>query len=236
MKNLRLLLLLGLASLNANAQRIIEKNLKYDSQEIIVELKFASNIEVNTWDKPTIYLKAEIDTEESKFLDLFDLKVEKDESKIKIRSETNTIFDAFYKVRKMNRSTEKNGDALEFYHEYNYELFIPKNAKLKIRSIDGNLKSDFFDGELSVDIINGDIKIIKFNGDLDLKSVNGELDVIAHNSNIIARTFEGNIYADPKMELSLREKISGREVRRFVKKFDNSLFLNTLYGNIYLNN
>ena len=58
----------GLATLSLSAQKVIEKNFKYSGQFIDLNVKFASEIEVKTWDKSTVYLKADITTKNGKFI------------------------------------------------------------------------------------------------------------------------------------------------------------------------
>ena len=62
MNNIKTALVLGFISLSLNAQKIIEKNIDYKNRTIDLDVKFASKIEVKTWDKATVYFKADINT------------------------------------------------------------------------------------------------------------------------------------------------------------------------------
>ena len=58
MKSNILFFALCLIALTAKGQKIIEKNINYSGQTISLEVKFASQIEVKTWDKSTVYFKS----------------------------------------------------------------------------------------------------------------------------------------------------------------------------------
>ena len=83
MKNF-ILALIGFCTLSLSAQKIIEKNINHSGQYIELDVKFASNIEVKTWDKSTVYFKADITTKDGKFIDLYDLDIDESNSSITI--------------------------------------------------------------------------------------------------------------------------------------------------------
>ena len=235
MKNLAIILFLGLISLTAHAQKIIEKNIDYNNQFIDVEVKFASQIEVKTWDKNIVYLKASIYTEDPKFQDLYKLDIEENTSLIRIESEAEPVFKAYRKdCLKNNPQTKKycynTGDLTEF----NYVIYIPKNAKFKVSSINGDLKSEVIEGKFEADLINGDIEIATYSGDLDLSTINGEIDLKMINANLVAETIHGDIYADEKLKFNSTDRHVGQKISGSLGEASNRLRLNTINGNMYL--
>jgi predicted small secreted protein len=95
MKKFIITAFVGLATLTLSAQKIIEKNFNYSGQSIDLEVKFASEIEVKTWDKSTVYFKAELNTKDGKYLDLYQLDIDKNNSSIDIESDAIPLFEAF---------------------------------------------------------------------------------------------------------------------------------------------
>ena len=95
MKKLKMLCLLGLIGLAANAQKIIEKNFDYKNQTITVEVKFASDIEVKTWDKQSVYFKANLTTKDGKFLEAYQLDIKENSTTLSIASEAEPVFRKF---------------------------------------------------------------------------------------------------------------------------------------------
>lgn len=235
MKKLLSIFLLGFISLGLNAQKVIEKNIAYKSQYIDVDLKFASEIEVKTWDKQTVYFKAEILTKEGKYLDSYKLDIEEGSSKIVIESNAEPVFRKFQDEWNREHSGQKkryynSGD----WYEFNYVLYVPKNGRFKVSSINGHLKSEVIEGDFTADLINGDIEIKKYSGDLDLSTINGEIDLRMTNTTMVAETIHGNIYADEKLKFKTTDRHVGQKVEG---SFDNALSrlrLNTINGNMYL--
>ena len=232
MKSNILLLALVLITFSTKGQKIIEKNINYSGQTISLEVKFASHIEVKTWDKPNIYFKADIQTDQGKFIDLYSLDVNESSGYISIVSEAKPVFKAFHKERE--RSGRKQYYYTDDMYEFNYVLYVPKNATFMVNSINGSLKADIIEGDFTADLINGDIDIKKYKGDLDLKTINGEIDLSVGKSNLMAETIHGQIYADQKMNLQVTDRHVGQKVMASFANATNSLRLNTINGNMYL--
>ncbi len=235
MKNLSLALILGLISFSIAAQKEIEKNITYKKQFIDVELKFASEIEVKTWNESKVYFKAMIYTEDGKYLDAYELDVKENTNTISIVSNARPIFKKFYDEWNKNNPGKKKryyntGDRYEF----NYILYVPKNARFKLSSINGSLKSEVIEGDFTADLINGDIDIKSYAGDLDLSTINGEIDLKMINTRMVAETIHGNIYADEKLNFNVTDRHVGQRVEGRFENATNTLRLNTINGNMYL--
>ena len=234
MKNLVILLMVGLMGLSLNAQKIIEKNIKYTDQFIDLDVKFASDIEVKTWDKPTVYFKADITTEDGKYLDLYKLDIDESSSSISIASNVKDMFDAFKEEWQRIHSSKKGYYFTNDTYRFNYVLYVPKNARFRVSSINGALNSEIIEGDFTADLINGNINIKKYNGDMDLKTINGEIDLIMMNTSLVAETLNGNIYADENLKLQVTDRHVGQRVEGRFDGAAHRLRLNTINGNMYL--
>ncbi|MEO9510993.1 MAG: hypothetical protein ABJN84_04655 [Flavobacteriaceae bacterium] len=235
MKNLAIMIAVGFISLSINAQKIIEKSISYTNQIIDVDLKFASHIDVKTWDQQTVYFKADITTENGKYLDLFKLNIEENSSSINISSEVDAVFKSFHDEWNKNRS---NGER-RYYHTnkmytFNYVLYVPENSNFTVSSINGDLSAELIEGDFTADLINGNIDIKKYNGNLDLTTINGEIDLVMANSRLSAETIHGQIYADEKLKLKVTDRHVGQKVEGNIDNATNRLRLNTINGNMYL--
>lgn len=225
----------GLATLSLSAQKVIEKNFSYSGQTIDLEVKFASHIEVKTWDKSTVYFKADITTKDGKFLDLYKLDIDENKSSIDIASDAIPLFKAFQDEWDRNHpNSEHRGYMEDDTYEFNYVLYVPKGATFKVSSINGDLESEIIEGDFTADLINGDINIKKYNGDMDLRTINGEIDLVMKNSRLIAETIHGQIYADEKLELTVTDRFVGQKVEGQFDSATHRLNLNTINGNMYL--
>lgn len=235
MKNVVIIIALGFIGLSLNAQKVIEKNINYNNQVIDLDVKFASDIVVKTWDKSTVYFKATLMTRNDKYLDLYKLNVEENNGYINISSVSKPIIKAFYNEWKKNSSNRETTyyNTSDMY-EFNYVLYVPKNASFNVTSINGDLKSDIIEADFTADLINGNIDIKKYNGNLDLKTINGEIDLVIANSRLTAETVNGQIYADEKMDLKVTDRHVGQKVEGSFNSTTYRLELNTINGNMYL--
>lgn len=235
MKNVIIILALGFISLSLNAQKVIEKNINYNNQIIDVEVKFASDIQVKTWDKQTVYFKADIRTEDGKYLDLFKLDIQENPNSINISSEPEAVLKSFHDEWKNKRSdSERRYYNTTNMYTFNYILYVPKNANFTVSSINGDLNAELIEGDFTADLINGNIDIKKYNGNLDLKTINGEIDLVMANSRLIAETIHGQIYADENLDLKVTDRHVGQKVEGSFNNGTNRLRLNTINGNMYL--
>ncbi len=235
MKTLKITFLLGLISLTINAQKIIEKNIDFKNQYVEVDLKFASEIAVKTWDKNTVYFKAEINTKDGKFLDAYKLDLKETSDRISIISEAEGVFKKFQDEWNANNKDKKkryynSGD----WYTFNYALYVPKNAKFKVSSINGDLSSDILEGDFTADLINGNISIKSYSGNLNLTTINGEIDLKMVNANLVAETIHGDIYADEKLKFNSEDRHVGQKISGQIAEGKNRLRLNTINGNMYL--
>jgi len=234
MKKLIIIAFVGLATLSLTAQKIIEKNFNYSGQSIDLDVKFAKNIEVKTWDKSTVYFKADITIEDGKYLDKFKLDIDEGNNYLTIASNVEDVFEAFKKEWDKNHSDRKGYYFTGDTYEFNYVLYVPKGATFKVSSINGDLKSDTIEGDFTAELINGDIDIKKYNGDMDLQTINGEIDLVMKNSSLVAETIHGNIYADENMNLTIADRYVGQKVTGSFDGAAHRLKLNTINGNMYL--
>ena len=234
MKTSITIFVLGLIALNINAQKVIEKNVDYDNQFIDIELKFATDIEIKTWEKTSIYIKADVSLAEEKYTDMFELIIDEASAKISIGSNSEDIFKKIWDDDEKKYGKRKRYFSHGDTYEFNYVVYVPKNAKFKVSSINGSLKSEIIEGDFTADLINGNIEIAKYSGNLDLSTINGAIDLKMINANLVAETIHGNIYADEKLKFKSTDRHVGQKISGRIAEGKNRLKLNTINGNMYL--
>ncbi|TVZ25821.1 hypothetical protein JM83_0752 [Gillisia sp. Hel_I_86] len=235
MKNTIAIAILMILGLTMNAQKTIEKNIDYKDQEINIDLDFATNIEIKTWEKPSVYIKADLSTGDTKYLDLYTLDVSEGASEINIKSNAHPIFEAFQKEHKKNYTEQRdNYIYVSPKHEFNYILYVPKGSKVKVSSISGHLSSENIEGDFTADLISGNINIKHYKGNLNLTTISGEIDLKIKNASLTAETIQGNIYADEKLKFSSTDRMVGHKIAGETADVSSTLTLNTITGNMYL--
>ncbi len=228
-------LLIGFFSLLVCAQKTIEKNFDYNGQFIELDVKFAQEIEVKTWNKNTVYFKATVELKEEQFLDKYDISFKASKNDIYIEEKAEDVFKAIHEFAK------KKGDQRGRYWinsaelcSLSYVLYVPKNTQFKVSSINGHMKAESIEGQFTADLINGNIDIKNFAGKLDLTTINGEIDLKVSNSSFTAETVHGDIYVDGALDLISSDQNVGQKVKSKVRDYENQLSLNTVNGNMYL--
>ncbi|MEO1012242.1 MAG: hypothetical protein AAFX53_13110, partial [Bacteroidota bacterium] len=141
-------LAVALINLQAYAQKIIEKNLDYNNRFIELDVKFANEIEVKTWAKSSVYFKAYLTTTDGKYLDQYELEIDESDDRIDIVSVAEPVFRKFQEEWNKNNPDKKkryyNSGCYDY--EFNYMLYVPKNAEFKVSSINGDLNSEVIEG------------------------------------------------------------------------------------------
>lgn len=223
MKNLSLLLIV-LFCLNVQAQKKVEKEVAYQGQQVVVDLDFASDIEMRSWKNPAIKVVASVKSEDEKYTDMYELEVNSGDSKIEIGSNSADLLQAYH---------DEFGQGNDLEQEINYILFVPEGVHLELSSITGSVTSEFLQGDIKIELVVGNVDIEKFKGNLDLNSVTGKIKLPVKDSSYKAKTVMGNIHGnDPAAETS--KGFVGQEVVRDLKNSDNQLTLSTVTGDIYL--
>ncbi len=233
MKNLVILIVFCLAALQIQAQKVIEKEISTSANEVKVAFKFAKDITIKTWDKNTIYLKAEVSVKDGEFDDYFNLKID-NSSVLDIASDYGELFDMWKEKRGSNKGN--NWDPCNNLNiDAFYTLYVPRNMRLRVKSISGNVQSENYQGELIVDIISGNIDIKQYNGDLNLKTISGDIDINVAKSRLKAETISGMIYSDKDMQFDQgKNRVVGSKVTGTFGDAKSELLLKTISGNIFI--
>lgn len=234
MKAILKTLLVCLVFSQLQAQKTFEKTIDFNSEKILAEFKFADDIEVKTWNKKQVYIKAEVDINGGEYTDYFSLKVDNSSSVLQIESDYGELFNLW--KREKGSSKKNNWDPCNNLNiDAKYTVYVPANSSFRIKSISGNVTSQDFNGQLQVDIISGNIDIKNYNGNLDLKTVSGDIDINIAKSRLKAETVTGMIYSDKDMEFDQgKNRIVGSKVTGSFGDVKNDLELKTVSGDIFI--
>ncbi len=234
MKNLLILTVFCFVALQIHAQKVIEKNISTAAIEIKVAFKFAEDIVIKTWDKKEVYLKAEVSVNGGEFDDYFNLEIDNSSSLLNIKSDYGDLFDKWKKERGSNQKNNW-GPCNNLDIDANYTLYLPKDSRLRVKSISGNVESENYQGELIVDIISGNIDIKNYAGDLNLKTISGDIDINIAKSRLKAETISGMIYSDKDLEFDHgKNRMVGSKVTGTFGDVKSELHLKTISGSIFI--
>lgn len=236
MKRTVLMLLCCLAMTTISAQKVIEKNIKPSSDAIEVEFKFAEDINVKTWDKNEVYLKAEVSINDGEYDEYFDIEIDNNSAALRIDSTYGDLFKKQQNWRK-NKDGDDNCNCCSTDIDAIITLYVPKTARLRVKSISSNVSSETYQGNLNIDIISGDINIKDYKGDLTLKTISGDIDIKVEKTKVKAQTVTGTIYADNELNFNQAKSNNtwgGSRVNGTINNPQSSLNLTTVSGSIFL--
>ena len=123
-----------LLSIQVYAQRNVTESKSLSGQEEVhVNFKFADDIRVVHWNDNQIKVDATVDIDNGEGNEYFSIKTEEVGGVLRMFSDFNNYWDKRWKNRKGNY------DCCNSTTNINYTVYIPKNKKLKVKSISGDL-------------------------------------------------------------------------------------------------
>ncbi|TLV02286.1 DUF4097 domain-containing protein [Dyadobacter luticola] len=187
MKKNLLIILLALIASPLFAQKIIEKHLPYkDGQVANLNLKFADSIKVRYWDKAEVYVKIRVVINNNKLNDALVVtdKSTAGELSLEVDFDREMVKQGKWEDCPSDKVSSWSNDGKNQHYickELEYQVFLPRNAKLKLETIDGN-----------IDIQGTGTPIFA-------KSISGFVDMSwpkAKGINVAMKTITGEVYSD----------------------------------------
>ncbi len=237
MKYIIIVALLSVVTLNAQKQVEVKEQISKD-QEVFINFKFAQDIKVVHGNTNEIIVKASVNIDDGTGNDNYSIKSENSSGQLKLYSD----FGDYFKSKKRNvyysNKDEKNENCNCCHTtDINYVVVVPKNIKLRIKSISGSVFTDTYEGDLVTDLISGDVTIKKYNGELRLKTISGALDIKVNKAKLNAKSVTGTIYSDldfEKTDLGKHGKSFNNKVSKQINGGTFPLIMETVSGNIYI--
>ncbi|GAB4043604.1 DUF4097 family beta strand repeat-containing protein [Spirosoma litoris] len=231
MKNPLFLLVLGLLSFLIQpifAQKIIEKTLPVTTDQTVnLNLKFADSIKVRYWDKPTVSVRIEVTINGGKLNDAFQVTTGSTSQEVSVKTDFDQEMLKQGKAedcpdRRHSWSSDKDGHRYYVCSTLNYQIFVPRQAQLKLETINGN------------------IDIQGANGPVFAKTISGFVDMSwpkSKGANVAMKTITGEVYSD--MDISFKNKkeknpIVGYQLEGVVNGGGPNVRLESISNNIYL--
>ncbi len=205
----------------AQEQQIIEQRFAItENKKIDLNLKFGTNININTWDKSEALFKAIISYSEPGVEKVHTIEVDEESDYLSI----STDYD--FKAHKPSSINCFDSDQYTHYHNQSkycinvsYELTLPKNADVRIETISGNIEVD------------------NFQGDLKAKSISGFIDLAVaetHPTKLKFKSVTGEIYTDFDVVLDKNSTTYSKKLNADINNGgEGSLSLETISGDIF---
>jgi len=221
-------LLLALAVSQTLAQTIIEKKLPYSANQLVnLNLKFGDSIQVRYWDKPEVSVRIAVTINNGRLNDA--LRVKTGSTNNEVRLETSLDEQRLKEGKaedcpgnRSSWSTDRNGQTYSVCSEINYQIYLPRKARLKIETINGNIDIDGPTEAVSAKTISGFV-------DMNWPRAKG--------ANLAMKTITGEVYSDLSIDFTgKREKhpIVGYLLEGTINGGGPVIQLESISNNVYL--
>lgn len=225
MKQLFIMLLL-LAPICLQAQKVVEERMPLAAgKQLELKLDHASDIVLKGWDKQEVLVKAIVQINGGSDNDALRLDASTEAGKAKINSVLDKSKITSSAPEDCTGSYWQQGSSdkrRSICMEVKYEVWLPKNAPLKLTTISGNITAS------------------DLTAALDLHSISGFIDVswpAAQQASWWMKSVTGELYTDLDMQLLNQKEgipIVGYELEGKTGKGGTAVRLETISSNIYL--
>ncbi len=247
------LVILGICAVifQTTAQEVREKTLAYNSGGgVYLDLALGNVISVKGWDKNKVYIKTTVEINGGRLNKALEMTYDQWGDQVRISSDLNQSI-----LRKGKRgdcnedyNSVMNGRRYYACYRIEHEVYIPKNARLKIKAINPKVTLNNLFGDLRINTVNGSINMdtpqIKPNQNLEFRTVNGQIDFTIPakaNTQVAISTVNGRIYSGFKPKQEKKNgmyRIGGSRYSQNIKMTlgEGKAFteLRTVNGQIYL--
>ncbi|MDF1548774.1 MAG: hypothetical protein P1P88_13200 [Bacteroidales bacterium] len=202
--------------LNFPTQETFEKEVALkNGQAVKLELKFADQITIKTWDKKTLYVKAIVDHNFKEKLE-FELLEVNESSMVEIEEKIKN-----FENKKQTNIGKDHNDLECIKIDIDYEVFMPADTRLDINSISGNIEAKNMNNSLNLETISGFVDIsINSSDKYDLK----------------CSTISGSIYTDITFdsEKNIKANIVGSTLNTSLNGTGKKINLKTISGDLFI--
>ncbi len=177
-------LLLVLIINQAFSQKIIDKKLPFSAgQTVNLNLRFGDSIKVRYWDKNEVSVHISATINAGKLNDALTVTTSSNTEQISLKTDLNQDMLSEGKEtdcpdKKSTYNSDKNGKRFYICSEINYQVFLPRQAKLVLESINGNIDIEGATTAVQAKTISGfvDMSWPKSKGaNLGMKTITGEV-------------------------------------------------------------
>jgi hypothetical protein len=206
MKTGTILVVMWLCFASARAQQIIEKHIDFSGKESLsLKIQIADSINVQTWNKNEVYLKASVNVNENKDNDAYVTSFDETGKTVIVNA---NFRDKYFKGKK-NCCNET-----DIY----WQIFIPEKTKFSVETIDANVTITGQTREMNVKSISGYIDLTE---------------PASKQADIYFSTISGRIYSNHELALNKLHSGIPMKITEKLNNGGDPIKLETISGDIY---
>ncbi|WKN42892.1 hypothetical protein [Tunicatimonas pelagia] len=119
------------------AQRLEERTIIWQpGQDIELDLKYAQNIQIKTWDKPEVSLRISVSINNDELNDAWSLQTTTDEEKVRVTSDLEKP-DGYYQGDCSGSDYQMGENS--FCSLIVYDIYLPQEATLRVETLGGDI-------------------------------------------------------------------------------------------------
>ncbi len=258
-----MLLILFFYSVSAwsiDERKKFQKTVDFKSGGLLTLTNTNGFVEIESWNKNQVEIIAEIKvrggsrSDQKDFIDKVEILIDKRGNRIDIESDyprNRNGRNSFWNAVRGSRRPQVT---------INYRIRVPlkieldvetTNGSIEIMDIDGDIDTHSTNGNITTENIEGSISAKTTNGSIDaeMKKINEDLDMDFSTTNgsikiylpqdvdaeVEARTTNGRIYSDYKLDSNRRRKYSRKHFRGQINAGGPLIRMRTTNGSIYIN-
>lgn len=204
-------LLLG-TSMLLFSQKVIDEKIEVKGKETTMKFSFADDIVLEAWNNDYIQLRVEVNIDDNQYNEQYELNIDQLSSGINIEEKVD-----FEKIKKLKGER----DHYNFNTDLHYSLKVPKNLKVKLETI------------------SGEVELVGCQGEMVIISISGFIDYAIpqdHKAKIKLSTVTGDVYSNVKFDNKTDKDISwvGTKEELSLNGGNTGVKLKTVSGDIYL--
>lgn len=228
MKNVVTLLLVGLLISPVWAQKIIDKKLPYSANQLVnLNLKFADSIQIRYWDQPGISITIAVTINGGRLNDALLVNTNSTTDEVSVTTDFDQELIKRGKMEdcpgsKHASRIERDGAGYSVCSDINYQVFLPRKAKLKVETISGNIAIEGATEAVWAKTISGYV-------DMDWPKTKGVT--------VAMKTITGEVYSDLDIDFKGKKQqnpIVGYLLEGMVKEGGPTVRLESISNNVYL--
>ena len=212
----------------AFAQKIIEKTLPVAPNQLVnLNLKFADSIQIRYWDKPNVSVRIAVTINNGKLNDALTVATGSTAQEVSLKTDFDKDLIMQGKPEDCPKqhhswSNDRDGKHYAVCSDINYQVFLPRQAQLKIETISGN------------------INIQGATGPVFAKTISGFVDMSwpeAKGANVAMQTITGEVYSDLAIDFKTKKQknpLVGYLLEGTVNGGGPTVRLESISNNIYL--
>lgn len=228
MKTLVFLLLLSTLTGPAFAQKIIEKKLPYSPGQLVnLNLKFADSIQVRYWDKAEVSVRIAVTINNGRLNDALLVETASTDGEISVKTDFDKERIKQGKAEDCpgnhrSWSADQHGTHYSVCSDINYQVYLPRKAKLKIETISGNIDIEGATEAVTAKTISGYV-------DMNWPNAKG--------ATLAMKTITGEVYSDLNIDFNGKKEkhpIVGYLLEGTLNGGGPTVRLESISNNVYL--